>query len=218
MKSRIQYISIMLITLLLFGCASKNTTINKNYDFNNMKRIGVTKFSNQNEYINGIEDLFSKYLMNSGYDVIDKKNTNNYNDIDVLLKSKISYFQPGKIIMGEVRTNSTTEEPKTTTITSNSNSNTSITKIETSSREINKESERIPVEYTTSSKLGIVVKLVDVKTKAIVWIGSVSKSGDNPLNAADNAAKYLVKKLNKDIKSVTKSIRNKLGTAPYLFL
>ena len=55
----------------LAGCTPK-TVLSQTYDFNQMKRIGVMSFSNERRSLKGVENLFAKYLLDSGFKVVER--------------------------------------------------------------------------------------------------------------------------------------------------
>ena len=56
--------------LIACGCTPK-TVISKTYDFNQMDRIGVMAFTNARPALQGVENLFAKYLISAGFKVVE---------------------------------------------------------------------------------------------------------------------------------------------------
>ena len=57
--------------LLLAGCTPK-TVISQSYDFNQMNRIGIMGFTTHYNDLSGVENLFAKYLIESGFKVVER--------------------------------------------------------------------------------------------------------------------------------------------------
>lgn len=228
-KYRIYFLFIPI--LLFVGCAT-HTAISKSYDFSQMHKIGITKFHSTDKSVRGVEDIFAQHLLDYGFTIVDKgklyqivkannidkqidnqgsfspdkmKEIADLTGIDVLLIGEISSYIPAQRGVTITEKQNIYMDPGTTTIFSDRQlGDSSIKRIDQSSSNINTETEQVPVEYTISSQIGLIAKLVDVKTGDIVWMGSISMSGNDGLEAAQNAVEYLVKKLSKNIKAVLK--------------
>jgi hypothetical protein len=209
---------------LFYGCA-QNTVINKNYNFNDMKTIGIVKFCAPKQ-VKGIEDITYKQLMAKGFNVVDKKkmeaillankvdikdylNLKKINDgadvkkIDAILVGEISYFKPGKEMVRVVETEDVSIDPGTKTVYSNKNSDGSNSiRMDETSTTVSKEYSKTPVAYNSSTEIGLILKLIDVNTLDVIWVGTISENGSDNLDAQENAIKYLVKKLKKDVNSM----------------
>ena len=227
MRLKIQYISMAFIMFLLFGCAT-HTAISKTYDFSKMKKIGITRFHSTDKTVKGVEDIFAQYLLDYGFTVVDKGKLYEIfkaNDIDkkgsfnpekmkqiadstginVLLMGEISSYIPAHRGVTITEKQNIYVDPGVTTIFSSKQSDGSTARrIEKTNSSMTTEVEQIPVEYTTSSQVGLIAKLVDINTGDIVWIGSITKSGYDGIEAAQNAIEDLVEALDKNIKSVLK--------------
>ena len=60
-----------LLSMLLAGCYATDA-INKNYDLNKMRRIGVLAFDYGRHDSFGAEDIFAKQLLEKGYQVVER--------------------------------------------------------------------------------------------------------------------------------------------------
>ena len=59
------------VCLWLMGCLPK-TVISPTYDFNRVQRIGVMAFNSPWQSVQGVENLFAKYLLESGFKVVER--------------------------------------------------------------------------------------------------------------------------------------------------
>ena len=56
---------------LLAGCMPK-TVISPTYDFSQVRRIGIMAFESPWQTMQGAENLFAKYLLESGFKVVER--------------------------------------------------------------------------------------------------------------------------------------------------
>ena len=218
---------LLAFSFFFFSACAQNTVISKNYDFSKMQRIGITRFSAPKN-VRGIEDLFSKHLLANGYQIVDKNRIkeilkeNNLGKrdysgfkivnaqmgqsaLDVLLTGEITYFKPGREMLRMVETQDISIDDGTTIIYSNTNSDGSkTTSFDRDPQLIKTEKTTTPFSYNSSTEIGVIVKIIDLESLDVIWIGSISKSGKSTIDAENNAVKYLVKQLKKDIKLTLK--------------
>ena len=180
-----------LAAFLLWACAPK-TVLSPSYDFSQMDRIGIMAFSNAWADLNGVENLFAKYLIRSGFKVVERAQLES-----ILREHNISvsgYLSPdttreiGRILgvdvllIGEV----SSYTPARTELTLTSSRRTE-------SRPVMRQ------DVIIDAKVALIAKLVDVETAEIVWIGSDSEESSLPLDAADYLARKLVKSFTKEL-------------------
>ncbi len=162
----------ILLGICVSACAP-NTVLSPTYDFSQVNRLGIMEFSNAWTDLNGVENLFAKYLIRHGFKVVERA------QLESILKehniSVSGYLAPettreiGRILgvdlllIGEV---SSYTPARTDTI---------------------------------NAKVAIIAKLVDVETAEIVWIGSDSTESSRALDGADYIAKKLVKSFAKEL-------------------
>jgi|GEM_PF-1079178 len=214
----------------LSGCAA-HTVISRTYNFNNMHRIGIAKVDANNAPVEGVEDLLAQYLIKGGFTVVDRsqleqvmkennigisglvdpattKELGRLLGVDCLMIAEVSSYTPEKQETTIARTENIYVEPTLTTRMGNYNGYRSEGIVQTGST-IRRESVETPITFTTSPKIGLIVKLVDVETAQIVWVGSDTEDGDNVMEASENAAEYLMNNLKKDISKVEQQKNSK---------
>lgn len=127
--------------------------------------------------------------------------------MDALLIGEVSSFTPEKETTTIAKTQNTYIEPtygaRTTIV--NGQQVESIYQTGTTMR---REKNITPVTYTEAPKVGLIGKLVDVETAQVIWVGSITRDGDNDMEAAENCVDYLISNLHKDINSVLQ-LKNK---------
>jgi curli biogenesis system outer membrane secretion channel CsgG len=197
--------------------------IKKDYPWNRVKRIGIVSFDSRYKQIKGVEDIFAKFLIQEGFDVIErhkiehilkeqkmsmegvfvpsgKADAGQILGVDVLLLGNVVSFVPDKKHVGQFHLTDKTEEPvfkKVTEKNSDGIVTEVIKQIGTKTTYTDKNVEKVLSVY---SQIGIVAKLVDIKTGEIIWVNTYNGEGDSPLSALENAVSYLVKILVSDIK------------------
>jgi len=208
------------IFLLAAGCTPK-TVISPTYNFNQMERIGIMAFSNASE-LSGVENLFAKYLMASGFKVVDRANLENVLQehhisvtgylspettraigkilgVDVLLVGEVSSYSPARTELKMTASQKTESRPVVEQDVMKLEDGTYVSYIRNVGTAYSSSYEEKPVEYTISAKVGMIAKLIDVETAEIIWIGSDSTSSSNALSAADSIARQLVKSFSKEL-------------------
>ena len=207
--------------IMLAGCTPK-TVISQSYDFNQMNRIGIMGFSSHYNDLSGVENLFAKYLIESGFKVVERaqldqvlqehnisvsgylspsttKKIGEILGVDVLLVGEVTSYTPTRKEMTLISTHKTEARPvyaQTTVAGPDGRPETHLQQVGTS---YSQRTDVHPSEYTINAQVGIIAKLVDVETAEIIWIGSLSQDSSSALNAADNIAKRLVKSFTKQL-------------------
>ena len=205
------------------GCAT-HSVISHTYNFNSMHRIGILRVEAKNAPVEGVEDLIAQYLIKNGFTVVERaqleqvmkennigmgglinpamtKQLGRLLGVDCLMIAQISSYTPEKETTTIARTEDTYIEP-TYGIERRTVNGATFESIVQTGTSIHKENNVTPITFTTSPKIGLIAKLVDVETAEIVWVGSVTKDGDNVMEASENAADYLMHNLRKDIDTV----------------
>ena len=83
----------------LMGCTPK-TVISSTYDFDQVQRIGIMSFENRYAALRGVENLFAKYFISSGFKVVERA------QLESVLKEhniSVSGRRPAAISSAEVR-------------------------------------------------------------------------------------------------------------------
>ncbi|MGN0025106.1 MAG: CsgG/HfaB family protein [Candidatus Avelusimicrobium sp.] len=203
------------------GCTPK-TVISQTYDFDQMNRIGVMSFTNQWGAVQGVENLFAKYLIASGFKVVERaqlesvlrehhisvsgylspettREIGRILGVDVLLIGEMSSYTPARTELKMSATRRTESRPVYTQDVMQLPDGTYVGYTRNIGTRVSHSTEVQPTEYTINARVGIIAKLVDVETAEIIWIGSDDASSPNALNAADDIARALVKSFTKEL-------------------
>ena len=211
-----------LVCLLGFGGCTPKTVISQTYDFNQMNRIGVMGFTNSWPAMQGVENLFAKYLINAGYKVVERaqlesvlrehhisvsgylspettREIGRILGVDVLLIGEVSSYTPARTELTMTATRRTESRPVYTQDVMQLPDGTYVGYTRQVGTQYSHSTDVHPTEYTINAQVGIIAKLVDVETAEIVWIGSDEASSSSALDAADYIARALVKSFTKEL-------------------
>lgn len=211
----------LIACLLASGCTPK-TVISKTYDFNRMDRIGVMAFTNSWAAVQGVENLFAKYLISAGFKVVERaqlesvlkehnisvsgylspettREIGKILGVDVLLIGEVSSYVPARTELTLTSTRRTESRPVYTQDVMQLPDGTYVGYTRNVGTQYTHSTEVRPTEYTINARVGIIAKLVDVETAEIVWIGSSDASSSSALDAADEVARGLVKSFTKEL-------------------
>ena len=220
------FLSLLVFCITFAGCTPK-TVISRTYNFNQMRRIGIMCFESSRSSLHGVENLFAKYLISAGFQVVERSQLES-----VLQEHNISvsgYLSPettreiGKILgvdvllIGEVTAYTPTRKELTLVATRRTESRPvyrqDVMQLPDGSyaaysrrvgTEYSHSSELTPQEYTINAQVGVIAKLVDVETGEVVWIGSDDAESSSALSAADYLARVLVKSFTKELAKLQK--------------
>lgn len=217
-----KFIHLALVGLLGFwGCTPK-TVISQTYDFNQMNRIGVMGFSNSWPAMQGVENLFAKYLIDAGYKVVERaqlesvlkehniavsgylspettREIGRILGVDVLLIGEVSSYTPARTELTMTATRRTETRPVYTQDVMKLPDGSYVGYTRQVGMQYAHSTDVRPTEYTINAQVGIIAKLVDVETAEIVWIGADEASSSSALDAADYIARALVKSFTKEL-------------------
>ena len=195
------------------GCTPK-TVISRTYDFNQMQRIGIMSFDSSWSSLQGVENLFAKYLINAGFKVVERAQLESvlkeHNisvsgylspilGVEVLLMGEVTAYTPTRKELALVSTRRTESRPVYTQDVMQLPDGTYAAYSRRVGTEYSHSSEVTPQEYTINAQVGVIAKLVDVETGEVVWIGSDDAEGSSALSAADYLARVLVKSFTKEL-------------------
>ncbi|ACC99049.1 hypothetical protein Emin_1501 [Elusimicrobium minutum Pei191] len=215
--------------LLLFGCATK-TVISQDYDFKNVKRIGIMAFDSPWQSFTGAENLFAKYLLENGFTIIERakieqvlqehnlsitgylspettKMLGKILGVDLLLMGEITSYTPEKKTLTMVETRNYRTEPVFSTQMVKKPDGSVVATSRPSGQRVTNQREVTPTEYTISAQVGVIAKLVDVETAEVVWIGTDTAQDYSSLSAVDSIAKRLIKSFTKELEKQQKNAR-----------
>ncbi len=207
--------------LLITACTPK-TVLSPSYDFSQLNRIGIMAFSNGWADLNGVENLFAKYLIRAGFKVVERAqlesilrehhiSVSGYLDpqttreigrilgVDVLLIGEVSSYSPARTELTMTASRRSESRPVMHQDVMRMPDGSYVGYMRPAGTQISQSTEVRPTEYTINAKVALIAKLVDVETAEIVWIGSDSQESARPLDAADYLAKQLVKSFSKEL-------------------
>ena len=206
---------------LLSGCTPK-TVISQSYDFNQMNRIGIMGFASPYNGLSGVENLFAKYLIQSGFKVVERaqleqvlrehnisvsgylspattRKIGEILGVDVLLIGEVTSYTPTRTELTMVSSRRTESRPVYRQNVMQLADGSYAAYSQQVGTEYSYSSDVRPSEYTINAQVGIIAKLVDVETAEIVWIGSLDEESSSALGAADYIARSLVKSFTKEL-------------------
>lgn len=207
--------------LFLAGCTPK-TVISQSYNFDQMNRIGVMSFASPYSGLSGVENLFAKYLIESGFKVVERaqldqvlrehnisvsgylspattRKIGEILGVDVLLVGEVTSYTPTRKELTLVSTRKTESHPVYAQTVTAGPDGRPMAHMQQVGTTYSQSTDVRPSEYTINAQVGIIAKLVDVETAEIVWIGSLSQDSSSALNAADTIARNLVKSFTKEL-------------------
>lgn len=212
---------LLTVCLGLAGCLPK-TVISRTYDFSKMQRIGVMSFNSPWQTMQGVENLFAKYLLESGFKVVERaqlesvlaehhiavsgylspettREIGRILGVDVLLVGEVSAYTPARTELALTATRRTETRPVYTQDVMRRPDGTYAGYLRNVGTEVSRSAEVRPTEYTIDGQVGLIAKMIDVETAEIVWIGSAQDSSARTLDAAENIARKLVKSFRKEV-------------------
>ncbi len=211
----------LLAGICLGACAS-NTVISPTYDFSQVNRIGIMAFSNSWTDLNGVENLFAKYLIRYGFKVVERAqlesilrehniSVSGYLDpattreigrilgVDVLLIGEVSSYTPARTELTMTASRRSESRPIIRQDVMRMPDGSYVGYQRPMGTQFSNSVDVRPTEYTINAKVAIIAKLVDVETAEIVWIGSDSTESSRALDGAEYIAKKLVKSFAKEL-------------------
>lgn len=214
-------ISLLAFALLGMGCTPK-TVISQSYDFSQMNRIGIMGFSSPYSGLSGVENLFAKYLIESGFKVVERaqleqvlkehnisvsgylspettRKIGQILGVDVLLIGEVTSYTPTRTGVTMVATRRTEAQPVYAQNVMKLPDGSYASYTQNVGTQYTHSTDVRPSQYTINAQVGIIAKLVDVETAEIVWIGSLSDESSSALDAADYIARSLVKSFTKEL-------------------
>lgn len=215
------FLSFLAGLTMLAGCTLKSV-ISPSYDFDQINRIGIMSFSNSVSAVQGVENLFAKYLIQAGYKVVERaqlesilrehnisvsgylspettREIGRILGVDVLLIGEVSSYSPARTELAMTASRRMESRPIVQQDVMQMPDGTYVGYTRNVGTQITQSSDMRPRQYTINAQVGMIAKLVDVETAEIVWIGSDEESSASALDAADYIARRLVKSFTKEI-------------------
>ena len=214
--------ALALLASLCVAACTPNTVLSPTYNFNQIDRIGVMAFSNSWADLNGVENLFAKYLIRYGFKVVERAqlesilrehniSVSGYLDpattreigrilgVDVLLIGEVSSYTPARTELTLTASRHSESRPVIRQDVMRMPDGTYVGYQRPMGTQFSNSVDVRPTEYTINAKVALIAKLVDVQTAEIVWIGSDSEESSRALDAADYMARKLVKSFAKEL-------------------
>ena len=211
----------LFVAFLCFACTPK-TVLSPTYDFSQINRIGIMSFSNTWADLNGVENLFAKYLIQSGFKVVERaqlesvlrehnisvsgylapdttREIGRILGVDVLLVGEVSSYTPARTELTLTTSRRSESRPVIQQDVMQMPDGTYISYQRLAGTQVSNSVDVRPTEYTINAKVALIAKLIDVETAEIVWIGSDSEESSRALDAADYMARKLVKSFTKEL-------------------
>lgn len=208
-------------SFLLGGCLSW-TSVSKTYDFGRIQRVGILKFDSRFPEVLGVEDIFAKYLLANGLEVIERphlekllkeqkfgatgavtpetaKEIGEILGVDALLLGQVTSYIPERKEVLLVHTKNKYEEPVFEKQRQRQKDGSYIEVQKQIATKVRYEDAQVPQIYTSYAQVGFAVKLVDVESGQVCWVGSYTNEGLNAQLAIESTAIYLSKKLRKQL-------------------
>lgn len=215
------FILVGLLVLGLAGCTPK-TVISPSYDFDQMNRIGIMAFSTPWSGLQGVENLFAKYFIRSGFKVVERarlesvlaehglsvsgylspettREIGQILGVDTLLIGEVSSYTPARTELTTVTNRRSESKPVYTQDVMILPDGTPVSYMRNTGTQVSHSMEVRPTEYIINAQVGVIAKLVDVQTGEVVWIGSLESSSSSALDAAEDIARRLVKSFTKEL-------------------
>ena len=212
----------LLAGLFVFGGCTLKSVLSPSYDFEQVNRIGVMSFSNSQSAMQGVENLFAKYLIQAGYKVVERaqlesvlrehnisvsgylspettREIGRILGVDVLLLGEVSSYTPARTELAMTASRRTETRPVMRQDVMQMPDGTYVGYTRNVGTQVMQSSDVRPTPYTINAQVGMIAKMVDVETAEIVWIGSDEQEGASALDAADYIARRLVKSFTKEI-------------------
>ena len=209
------------LVFLLCACTPKSV-LSPTYDFSQINRIGIMAFSNAWADLNGVENLFAKYLIQNGFKVVERaqlesilrehnisvsgylapdttREIGRILGVDVLLVGEVSSYSPARTELAITASRRSESRPVMTQDVMQMPDGTYVGYQRLAGTQVSNSVDMRPTEYTINAKVALIAKLVDVETAEIVWIASDSEESSRALDAADYMARKLVKSFTKEL-------------------
>ena len=213
--------AVFFVGILIAACTPK-TVLSPTYDFSQVNRIGIMAFANAWPDLNGVENLFAKYLIRSGFKVVERaqlesvlhehnisvsgylapettREIGRILGVDVLLVGEVSSYSPARTELTMTTSRHSESRPVLQQDVMRMPDGTYVGYQRVARTEFSNTVDVRPTSYTINAKVALIAKLVDVETAEIVWIGSDSAENARPLDAADYMARQLVKSFSKEL-------------------
>ncbi|MBI3549146.1 MAG: hypothetical protein HY078_08920 [Elusimicrobia bacterium] len=211
---------------LLCACSTANVTVKQGYDFSKIKRVAVMGFKDYSRWEGSgvaVSSVFEKYLLDAGYDVIERrdaakllkeqsfsvsgavdpktaKQIGRILGVDALIFGAITGYSAERQETSMVDRVEERQEPIIQRVQETVKQGDQVTTVErdviTGYRTV-RNRHREPQTRTIMASVGLAVRMVDINTGEVLWVGSNTGEGYSTGDAADAASSGIFKALKK---------------------
>ncbi|MBU1076479.1 MAG: hypothetical protein KKH98_04260 [Spirochaetes bacterium] len=196
--------SVILIAVLflLHSCGGKDLVVKKNYRFDKIKKVLVLQFSDFNGQQNSgniISDLISYKMLKLQFDVMSRELVNKNEKFEAIIE-KAKNLNVDALITGSITKYSLEKKihkvKKNEKAISVKGENTGEVNITEEENELIYSSGRIygantELPYEVEATVGLIAKMIDVKTGETIWINKAQSSGFSIEAAVESAVDSL---------------------------
>ncbi len=218
---------LFVIGAFLTGCAGPIVSINQNYNFDKIKRVAVLGFEDfpQNEGSGKlVSGAFEKALLQSSVMLVERRQVEailkeqkldvtgamdaaspeslgKLLNVDALVLGTLTVYSPEKrgVMLVDIQEDQSEPIFKRQSFTRKRGTDTWVTTEREVIQGYNRRSKtyQMPQTYTLEAEVGASVRMVDVKTGEILWVGTSSQEAINTQIAAEIIARRIMKALKK---------------------
>lgn len=205
MKSS-KHLILLFFFLILFNCVSPKGVFKPGYNFSSIKKILVLPFSAPSQYSNVgdiVSDIFAQKFLEKNYQILGREVVKNETDfskiIDIAKSNNIDVIISGSIFKYSVekKIHALSKKGKNITVSNKTNLNLTITETEkefivTEGRVYGFD---VGIPYEIEANIGIIAKMIDVKSSEIIWSHKSESSAFNIEDAIESAIITLIKSM-----------------------
>jgi len=204
------------------GCASPPVTVVKpGFDFQKIHRVavlGVKDFAGRAGSGDVAGSIFEKYLLQAGYDVVERrqvdalikeqsldvsgavdpktaKKLGKLLGVDALVLGGITEFSPDRQQLVQTDLNEETQDPILRKVTHREKEGdqwVNVEREEVTGYKVRRSHRKVPQAVSTAAQVGMTVRLVDIETGGVLWIGSDTQEGSNVQDACESVARRII--------------------------
>jgi curli biogenesis system outer membrane secretion channel CsgG len=227
MKSGIPLRAAALSTAFLCACASPVAFMRAGYDFSSIRRVALLGFDDFPRQAGSgavVASMFEKYLIAANYSVVERRQVNDVLKehrlnssgavdpkmvkslgkmlgVDALMLGSLTSFTPGRqrtVVRDQVDER---QEPIVRPVTHRTQNPDGTWNSQTGDEVVGYNVVRthrdVPQQLIDYAQAGIAVRMVDVKTAEVLWVGSDTETGYTLEDAADSVSRAILNAVKK---------------------
>ncbi len=221
------FITIATLGLFFSGCAGQIVSVKRDFDFDRIKRVAVLGFEDFPQMPGSgkpIAGAFEKALLRSGVNLVERqqmeailkehnldllglldpaetKSLGKILNVDALILGTLTVYSPERRSVVLVNIHERHSEPifKKETYSEKKGTDSWVT----TEREVvggyqrRSQSYQVPQTYVLEAEVGVSVRMVDVQTGEVLWVGTSSEEALNAQIASEALARRILKALKK---------------------